>query len=330
MQAPHPASLLRRVLAGLLVALALSAWALPAQAAPFDPLHEIFQSFEQMSQQMTTAVGNALGTKQIETVVNVLFTSLALGMFVWKFAGYALRGFDMLDLLTTMLMIAFVHFLITGYKTIFPPIFDAGRYVADILGNGLAGVKGGSMAEAIFQTLLRLDIHPDCDGWDCVGKNILALPATVTAYLMAVVLGIIATLVELWTLWGFQIAFAVGWVTVPFLLFERLSFLFDGWLKFFFGMIIYVIVAKVNLAIVMLGLQVMMNAAGDGALVLPVIGFFNLIGMFVFVTVSICTLFCTGKFASAIVNNAAGGGVGDAVQKIASTAVSVARIAIAL
>jgi type IV secretory pathway TrbL component len=233
----------------------------------------------------------------------------------------------MLDLLTLMLTIAFVHFLLSGYRLVFPPIFDAGRHVADVLGNGIGGVDGTSMAEAIFRALLRLDLNPACDSWDCIGKDIMTLPATVFAYVMAVVLGIIATLVELWTLWGFQIAFAVGWVTVPFLLFERLSFLFDGWLKFFFGMIIYVLVAKVNLALVLIGLKVMLNLAGEGAFPVSVTGFFNLVGMFVFVAVSICTLFCTGKFASAIVNNAAGGGVGDAVKKIASTAATVARVA---
>ena len=91
MRAPH-ALTSRRLPPWLLAALLLAAWAAPAQAAPFNPLGEIFQTFQQMSDQMTTAVGNALGTTQIETVVNVLFTSLALGMFVWKFAGFALRG----------------------------------------------------------------------------------------------------------------------------------------------------------------------------------------------------------------------------------------------
>ncbi len=90
----------RRLLIGVASAALLCACAGPAQAAPIPALHEIFLAFERVSDQITTAVGNALGTAQVELVVNVLFSGLALGLFVWRFAGFALRGFDMMALLT--------------------------------------------------------------------------------------------------------------------------------------------------------------------------------------------------------------------------------------
>lgn len=321
--------------AGLLLGLSLLGWALPAHAASLPALHEVFTVFEQLTQKMTDAVGTALGTHEIETVVNVLFTALALGLFVWKFAGYALRGFDMLDLMALMLTIFFVYLILSCYKAIFPPIFGAGRHVSDLLGAGISGRDPSvSLAETIFGMVVQVDFHAACDGFDCMGPGILSWIAALFAYVIVIVLGIIATLVELWTMWGFQIAYAVGWVTVPFLLFERLSFLFDGWLKFFFGMLMYVIVAKVNLALVLLGLEVMFGIAHGTGLptsqTLEVRGFFDIIGMLVFLVVGIATLYSTGKFASSIVQNAAGGGVGEAVQKAAQAAATAAGTAMAV
>ncbi|MGE5865888.1 MAG: type IV secretion system protein [Rhizobacter sp.] len=323
----------RRLLIGAASAALLCAWAGPAQAAPIPALHEIFLAFERVSDQITAAVGNALGTAQVELVVNVLFSGLALGLFVWRFAGFALRGFDMMELLTLMMTIFFVYVLLTSYKAIFPPMFEGGRYVAEVLGTGISGRDGSvSMAEAIFTMAIQGDFTAGCDDLGCLGREFLSIPATIAAYIIVIILGIIATLVELWTLWGFQIAFAIGWVTIPFLLFERLSFLFDGWLKFFFGIIVYVIVAKVNLALVLLGLEIMFNVPAGSAVPevkVTVDGFFDLIGMFVFMLVGIATLYSTGKFASAIVNSAAGGGVGEVVQKAAQATATVAGAAVA-
>jgi hypothetical protein len=321
---------LASLFAWLLPALVLLGWAVPAHAASLPALHEVFVVFDQITQQVTDTIGNALGTHEIETVVNVLFTALALGLFVWKFAGYALRGFDMLDLMSLMMTLFFVYLLLSLYKAVFPPIFGAGRYVSQVLGGGISGrPPTENLAEAIFGMVVQVDFHAECELFDCLGSGILSWIAALFAYVIVIFLGIIATLVELWTMWGFQIAFAVGWITVPFLLFERLSFLFDGWLKFFFGMLMYVIVAKVNLALVLLGLEVMFGIAhGTGlppAQTVPVQnGFFDIVGMLVFLFVGIATLYSTGKFASAIVANAAGGGVGEVVQRVAAAAAATA------
>jgi hypothetical protein len=304
-----------------------------AQAAA--ALHEIFLTFDQVSQQLTIAVGNALGTHEIETVVNVLYSALALGLFVWRFAGFALRGFNVLDLMTLTLTLFFVYILLTSYKEIIPPIFEAGAYVANLLGNGISGITGStSMAESIFQMITQVDFSPSCSDLECLGSQILSIPASILAYVLIIVLGIIATLVELWTSWGFEIAYAVGWLTVPCLLLERLSFLFDGWLKFFFGMIVYVVVAKVNLALVLLGLEIMFGVAEGTGQVAPVHvsvgGFFDVVGMVVFMVVGIASLYSTGRFASSIVNSAGGGGIGEIVQKAASTAATIAGAAVAV
>src|SRR5439155_8607237 len=151
-----------------------------------------------------------------------------------------------------------------------------------------------SLAEATFRMLLHIDFSAACSLTVCLGAGFVAIPAVLVAYVMVLALGIIATLVELWTMWGFQIAYAIGWLTIPFLLFERLSFLFDGWLKFIFGMVVYVIVAKINIALVLLGLEVMFGVGDVADQTVQVHGFFDVIGMLVFMAVGIATLYSTG------------------------------------
>jgi hypothetical protein len=328
-------SRLRSLFACLALGLLLWGWAVPAHAVSVPALHEIFESFDQVSQQITDSISNALGTSQVSTIVNVLFASFALFLFVWKFAGFALRGFNMLDLMTLMLTIFFVYILLTGYQAIFPPIIGAGRHIANVLGSGISGRDPTiSMAEAIFGMIGSVDFEAGCSGLSCLGADILSWPAALVAYAIVIVLGIIATLVELWTLWGFQIAYAIGWFTIPFLLFERLSFLFDGWLKFFFGMLVYIMVANVNLGVVLLGLEIMFGVAhGTNSIpaqTVSVDGFFDIMGMIVFLVVGIASLYSTGKFASAIVHSAAGGGIGDVVQKAAQATATAAGAAVAL
>ena len=309
-----------------LAGVGLLAWTAPAGAASNAgaAVHEVFLTFERITQQIGDAVSTALGTDQVSLVVNVLFAAISLGLFVWRFAGFALRGFDMLGLMTLMMTIFFVYLLLTGYQAIFPPIIEASRFVSDTIANAITGREAGmTLAESIFRMLLTIHLEVDCGAsmLNSFGAGLLGIPAVIFGYVMLVALGVTATLVELWSLWGFQIAVALGWVTIPFLMVERLSFLFDGWLKFFFGMAVYVIVAKINLALVLLGLQLMFGLApGVDGRPIPVDSFFDLMGLAAFTVVGIATLYSTGRFAAAIVQGAGGGGIGEMVQKTAQRA----------
>ena len=115
---------LARATARLLVPVLLCA-ALPAQAAPpadMPWLHDIFVTLREANDAMTAHVSTALTSAGIGMVVHVLFASLSLFLFVWKFIGFALRGFDLVDLLELMLTKGFVYQLLTGYRGLMPAI----------------------------------------------------------------------------------------------------------------------------------------------------------------------------------------------------------------
>jgi hypothetical protein len=293
------------------------------------PVDGAFTAINSFGEKMQGKVEVALASGPIRQVVNVLFTALAISLFVWKFVGYALRGFDVMDIIELMMSIVFVYILLTSYTYIFPTISQGTHAIGNAIGAGISGLSADeSFAKALLGSFKDMTFTPKCDGLDCLGKGIMALVGTAMAWIAVVVLGIAALLVELWVTWGFAIAYAVGWVTIPFMLYERLHFLFDGWLKFFFGMGVYGILAKTNLALVYLAIQKMLKSGtgegGDPLLNYQVGSIAEVAGLLVFVTVGVFSLFSTNRFAQAIVGGAGGGGIAGMVQSAAKAGANAA------
>jgi TrbL/VirB6 plasmid conjugal transfer protein len=304
--------------AALLVLLAFAALPAHAASAPAQyPLDQAFDALDKFRVAMDAQVAKALTTDAVKNVANTLFVALATSYFIWTFAGFALRGFDMLALLETMMTILFVLLLMTSYSTIVTTIFGGGRSIATLLGTSIIGAAADtSLSQAILENFSRMSFEPMCDGGllGCLGSGILAMVATVLGWVLLILLGVLAVLIDLWVTWSFEIAFAVGWVTIPFMLYERLGFLFDGWLKFFMGTIVYALVANANIALVYLSIQMMLGSGpvkgGEVPATIQVSGIFDVMGLLVMVAVGIYSLLSTGSFASAIVGGAAGGGGG--------------------
>ena len=316
------------LLAALWLTLSAAAHAEPPPPADF-PIGDAYAAIDKFSQAMTTNVEIALGSGAVSEVVNVLFLGLAISLFVWKFVGYALRGFDVMDIIELMLTIVFVYILLSSYRAIFPTLFQGASYIGNAIGNGLVGSPPNEgFAQSMMNSFSKMTFEPQCIALDCLGKGIMALVATILGWIAVLLLGIIAMLVELWTTWGFHIAYAIGWVMIPFMLYERLHFLFDGWLKFFFGMAVYSIIAKVNLALVFLSIQLFLGSGGGvgGGAPAPfkIEGLFDIAGLLVFVTVGIFSLLATGRFAQSIVMGAGGGGIGGMVQSAAKAGANLA------
>jgi len=157
-----------------------------------------------------------------------------------------------------------------------------------------------------------------CKGLNFSDANILTSGATV---ILAIVLGTIfsavlaicAVLTSCWAIWSYSVAKIVGWMFVPTLMFDRLSFLFDGWLKFFFSSLLYNIVARANLVLVAIVIKSMVGAssiypASTDTYQIVVDSFQDVLGLGCFLVISILALISTGKFASAIVGGVSMGG----------------------
>ena len=111
---------------------------------------------------------------------------------------------------------------------------------------------------------------------------------------------------------------------MPFLLYERLSWLFDGWLRFFFAFIVYAIISRLNLALVAMAFasyfQVTPSLGTQPVVTVPPItALSDVFGLLVFALVGVLALLSTGSFVSTIVGgSAASTGIGSMLSKSVS------------
>jgi len=129
----------------------------------------------------------------------------------------------------------------------------------------------------------------------------------------------------IWGFWGFTLAKLIGLTFFPTLLTQRFNWLFDGWLRFYAGFLMYYIIARLNVVLVAISLAVYFNVQltpNPGPPVeLPMMSsLFDAIGIFTFMFVGLLSLFSTGKFAATIIAGAGGGGMGSAVLGASRTA----------
>ncbi len=269
----------------------------------------------------------------VRRISRTLFLAMAISLLVWKAVGWALRGFDLADMFFTASQITICATLMAALPTLLPAAFEGAVFIGGALMSGITGVPLPTGEEASIPTMImkmmsKWSFAPSCTESKgfigmvekflnvCLLTNFAAVMASVFASIIAIVLGIASLIVNVWGFWGFALALSTGLIFVPFMLYERLQFLFDGWVKFFFGFLIYVIVAHVNLALVAavvldyLASDVASLMAGRGPQThVPVPNFTGMLGLLMFMGVGIFTLSATGGFASAMVSGAGGGGV---------------------
>jgi hypothetical protein len=138
------------------------------------------------------------------------------------------------------------------------------------------------------------------------------------------VLSAIAFFVNLWCLWLFSVAKIIGFFVTPLLLSKRFHFIFDGWLRFMLGAVIYGIIARINLVLVALLLrtfyQLPSYASPTAAIPMNITALPQMVGIIGFMLIAMAALIQTGRFAQSIVSGAQG--FGDAIQRFARLATS--------
>lgn len=136
-------------------------------------------------------------------------------------------------------------------------------------------------------------------------------------------LSVLSFIVNLWCLWQFSVGKLIGFFTVPLLLSKKFSFIFDGWLRFIFGAIVYGIIARINVVLTALLVrtyfQLPSYTAPPEAIPLNVQALPQMVGLIAFCGIAVLALIQTGRFAQAIISGASG--FGDSLQTAARVAV---------
>lgn len=313
--------------AGLRVAvLLLAALASAGAQAGLGNAYEAIGAFELDIVRRATAMIQAPGSP-VAQAAQVLFYAMAIALLVWKAVGWALRGLDLADMVFTAAQITLCAGVMAVLPAAMPILFNGALYIGSALLAGIAGVplsagEGASVPTQMMDMMATYTFEAECGGFEwlpggCLVGNVGGVYATIFASLVSVLLGLAALFVDVWGFWGFSIAMCTGVVLAPFMLYKRLAFLFDGWVRFFLGFLVYCVIAKVNMALVAVAIMTYLDSSvsalvGGSAPVgasVNVEGFADVLGLLMFVGVGLFTLGATGSFARAVVAGAGGGGV---------------------
>jgi type IV secretory pathway VirB6-like protein len=331
----------------VLIGVGLLAFAASASAEP-TVLGNAFERVTDYEQQIVKRVTDVVTGDKVTDVGRILFSAMALALFVIKCTGWALRGFQLDDMVHTAVHIMLVAVMLAGFTTIVPAIFEGTLYVGQAILAGIAGIsfdspEAVSLPRALVAMFSKygLSLMPDCDAgmfnpFDCIKGSIIKMVAALAMSVVIAVLCVAIMLVDIWGFWIYAIALAVGPVMLPFLLYKRLAFLFEGWLRFFFGVVVYIILARVNLALVAVAILTYqgttVSAVASGAFTVapqsPIKDLADVLGLMLFAGVGIFTLLATGRFANAVVAGAAAGGLN--FGKAAAAAVKIVAVPVSI
>jgi hypothetical protein len=182
-----------------------------------------------------------------------IVVALATIMLVWFGVQEALAsaqggpGFNMAKFLNFFMLITFAYVLVKFYDSAIPGIGYSLRGFIKEGSNDLADVIGTDATQQMLSS-----IH------DSISKSgpamtIFTAPYFLVVYVvMQLMLGILAALVSAIVAYGAvgsTIIGLLGPIFIPFLVFDKLDFLFWGWLKAFIGFSFYKVVAAAAMSI---------------------------------------------------------------------------------
>ena len=240
---------------------------------------------------------------------------------VWKLvtsvAGYMLRSKELIDVFQALILIGIVRAILDFYGPLTSALFSWSGDFASAIQEPIVGTGDVFFVVDYLQNILAAITHEDTSIFDGIKLAI----ATMILSLMLILLSILAFLAVAWAVWGFALSKLIGWMFIPFLLFERTVFLFDGWLRFMVGFLLYAVIARVNLVLVLVlfasyfGLPLDSPVGPDRAFPIPNVD--EIGGLMSLLVIAILSLISTGGFATALAGGV--GGFGQAVGTVART-----------
>ncbi len=258
------------------------------------------------------------------TISDAVFIAIAVYVLSMSLAKWMMAETDTWELLAQVFLIVLVKVILES--------FDLLTESAHHLSSGLAGaiqepIVGTSdvffPASYISNLVSNLSMLP-VNVFEAIAVVMASLILTVVGY----ALGIVAFFTAAWGTWGFAVAKLVGWFFVPFLLVNRLSFLFDGWLRFLVGFLVYDVLARVNISLTLVLLSQYFGlplsaAAVDAPIVIPGQSLSDYFGLLALMVMALVALIATGRFAVTVASGV--GGFGGMVTGVAFGAAGAVR-----
>jgi hypothetical protein len=285
----------------------------PANPGSYEDTVSRLNTFQKMA---AVALKKTLTDGELASFVDKEWTFFTVILLLGLIGRYAMRGVQVEEILVTLLMIAGTRILLNNYDSLTSALWGWSEGIAGGIQRAFTGSTNAFFLPGYINNIIEGIKSSEADLFGTVTQILGAVIAT----LMAFILSMLAFLVNVWALWGYTLAKIVGWVFIPFLLFRRLSMLFDGWLRLFFGFLVYAIIARANLLLVTLAVNAYFGIPIGTIPIKPTYNFdfqtlSEVFGLLAFLLIGILSLISTGRFAATIASGAVG--AGDAMRGVA-------------
>ena len=254
--------------------------------------------------------------------VYTLWTFFTIFLISWFIFDYIFGEVSLRRLFDVVLTIGITKVLIDYYDDLTSAFWSWSIGFAE--GIQMAAVGNTDLfflPSYIFNTVKSLSFSD----FNVLTSGLSLIVASTLGLILTVALGISAVFTATWSIWGYAVAKMIGWMFIPTLMFERLAWLFEGWLRFFFGFLLYNVIARVNLVLVALVFKGLMGASSISPLSAPPMqvqldGIQDVAGLFCFLLIGIVALLSTGKFAMTLAGGGGGSGGGGLIRAAVSFA----------
>lgn len=281
-----------------------------AIAAPaLDDVGSVESGFNQFLTNTTATVNAAVNSAAVQADVTLLWNFFAVLLVIWTMYLYAFKKGTIVDILSTAILIMIVKVLMGQFTVLTSAIWSAANGFAGDVQLALLGSSDLFFAPAFISNVVNSITFSSAGIFSPLTAVLSAIDIVIVGA-VSLVLSALAYFATIWGFWGYSIAKLIGLLFVPFLLYERLSWLFDGWLRFFFSFVFYAVVARLNLALLALAFAaffgVTPSLGGQPAITLaPITALSQVFGLLVFALVGILATLSTGSFVATIVGGSA-------------------------
>ena len=285
----------------------------------FAEVSQNFSHFFQNAQQVTQAI---LNNPNLTHFADMLWKFFAVISIVWFFALYTMNGASVSKLFTVFFMILLTRVLMNQYDMMTTALWGWSEGFA-------SGIQQAATGQSDLLWLVKYIWHT-CTamsfGSPSIVYNTLAFLASLFMMLLTALLICLSAFVSIWALWGYALMKMIGFMFIPCLLFENLSWLFDGWFRCFIGFLLYNVIARANLVLIVMIFKnyfhTTMTVPDEGI----VFVFHNIsegIGLFCFLIIGIIALYSTSGLVRSIIS-VSHIGISDGARKLAYTVGSMA------
>lgn len=306
----------------IILFLAYLVWAGAAHAAAPPSYSDSMGRLNTFMTNVDGVLSNILVDPNLSGFVNALWNTLTVVLIVTVLTQYSMTGITTFELIHPLLLILITRLMLNHYNYLTGLCWDWSEGIAGGIQRAVIGSSDPFLLPGFINDVVAGIETSGVTLWD--GVDLVMGSLVITAIIS--LLSLMAFLANTWALWGYALAKIIGWFFIPFVMFKRLSFLFDGWMRLFIGFLVYGIIARANLLLTVLAVKTYFAIPGyavntNTSIRLDFNGVADLFGMLAFLFVSILALIATSRFATAVVSGAGGFG-----QSISTAAYGLTRI----